>query len=73
MQTIIVAGVVLVCLAAVLRGAWRQFSAKESAGCGGCSAAQGCSQGPRRSCASTPAKAKVASATLQWHPPSTRD
>lgn len=67
MQTIIATGVVLVCLAAVLRGIWRQFTAKEGAGCGGCSsAANGCSQKTaQRPCANTPAAA--VSATVQWH------
>lgn len=51
MQSVIVAVLVLACLAAVLRGIWRQFAARGSAGCGGCSgAAQGCSQAPKNAC-----------------------
>lgn len=51
MQSVVVAVLVLVCLAAVVRGIWKQFTAKESAGCGGCSAARTCSQSASKPCA----------------------
>ena len=66
MQSVIVTLVVLVCLAAVVRSAWRQFSAKEGGGCGGCASAKGCSQ-PKTSPCATGKTAEPVQATVQWH------
>lgn len=66
MQSVIVALLVLACLTAVLRGIWKQFSAKEGGGCGGCSSAKGCSQSKTSPC-TTGAVADPVEKTVQWH------
>ena len=67
MQSTVVALLVLACLAAVLRGIWKQFTAKEGGGCGGCSSAKGCSQAQTTPC-TTEKSAVPAESRVQWPP-----
>jgi hypothetical protein len=65
MQTVIVACIVLACLAALLRNLWKQFSSQDAAGCGGCTAAKGCSAQKSGACASSSAGAVAT--PVRWH------
>lgn len=65
MQSMIVTVLVLACLAAVVRGIWRQFSAKEGAGCGGCGSAKGCQQSQSSPC-TTGTAAQAVEARVHW-------
>lgn len=66
MQSVIVTLLVLSSLAAVLRGIWKQFSAKDGGGCGGCGSAKGCSQSPTKPCATENSAKPVVEAKVQW-------
>lgn len=64
MQTMVVTVIVLGCLAALVRGIWKQFSGRGVAGCGGCAGAKGCSQ-QKNGCA-TSQPLRPAEAPVQW-------
>lgn len=71
-QSVIVALVVLVCLASVLRGVWKQFSSKGAAGCGGCDSSGKCSRQKVSPCGEL--EAPAGKSVIRWHtgPPAGR-
>jgi hypothetical protein len=65
MQNLVVAVMVVACLLAVLRGAWKQFNSQGAGGCGGCGSASACVRPKDAPCGGTSVPAAVQ--VIRWH------